>query len=146
MALSADKIRDFGEGIPALWNTLQVAAATTIYVGSAVSVDSNGRVRPLNSSDEFAGFCEQRVVNTVAAGYGSAGELEARIRSKGEVTLVVTGVSALTHVHDAVYATDDDTFTTNSSGALQIGKVKRIIDASIGLCVVSFEGLGERSV
>jgi hypothetical protein len=59
-----------------------VAAATTIYGGAMVATDAAGNAVPASSSAALKiwGRCEKQVVNTVAAGFGAAGDLRVDVR------------------------------------------------------------------
>lgn len=117
-------------------------SAAAIYEGSAVSINS-GYARQLNTADTtdgFAGFCEKQCDNSA----GSAGDKNVRVRARGYAKLSVTGASAVTNVTDAVYASDGNTFTTASTGNLQIGKVVRWITGTT--CIVYFEATNLRSI
>ncbi len=54
-----------------------VAAATTIYAGTMVATDAAGNAVPATATTALRlwGRCEKQVVNTVAAGFGTAGAL-----------------------------------------------------------------------
>jgi hypothetical protein len=139
--LTKDTPRVFENTGPIDFNDLP-ASNVAIYEGSAVSIAS-GYARQLNTSDTtdgFAGFCEKACDNSA----GSAGDKNVRVRSRGYVKLSVTNVSAVTNVSDAVYASDGNTFTTASTGNIQIGKVVRWISGTT--CIVYFESLGVRSI
>lgn len=146
-ALTANKTRDYNEGVPALWGSYEVKDNVLIYAGSAVTMaDADGRCRPAVGTDEFfLGFSEQKVDMVTPASL-AAGAKECKVRMQGEVALVVTGVSDLTTMGDTVYATADDTFTLTSTSAIAIGKVKRVITASSGLCIVKFQSNFDRSI
>ena len=53
-------------------------------------------------------------------------------------------MTGIANVTDAVYATDDDTFTLTATGGLQIGKVSRWISGTT--CMVYFEAANLRSI
>ena len=137
--LAADKVRTFErhDDVP-VYNDLP-AAVDIIYLGSAVGI-SSGYAQPCTSSDEFAGFCVEKCDNSG----GSAGTLNVKVLQKGYIKLAVTGVSAVTHINDTVYLTDDDTFTLTASGALAIGKIVRWVSSTT--CIVYFEALSARSI
>lgn len=137
--LSADKSRKFGisEGPH---NNLPVIASDIIYQGAAVGDNASGYFRPLVGGDVFAGFAFAKADNSS----GSAGDIDVELRTSGEVTLTVTGVSGVGDVTETVYATDDDTFTLTSSGASAIGKVIRWETSTTA--VVYFEAGYKRSI
>lgn len=113
-------------------NEIPVVANDIIYEGSAVGL-SSGYARPLVAADTFVGFCEQNVDNTG----GAAGAKNVRVIAKGLVQLAVSGVTAITNVGDAVYASDDNAFTTTASTNTYVGAVRRFI--SSGVALVEFD-------
>lgn len=120
--LAANKLRSFGLGDV---SEHPVVAADIIYAGAAVGINA-GNARPLTTNDEFAGFAEFKADNSS----GSAGDVKVKTRTKGLIELTVTGAGA-TSVGDAVYATDDDTFTlTKSAGAVRIGHIQRHVSGT----------------
>ena len=128
MALSADTPRAYEQGDI---NVLPVAASQTIYEGSAVGL-SSGYARALVAGDEFQGFCVEKVVNAVATN----GAASVKVRDKGKMQVTLTGV-AVTNVGDAVYMSDDGTFTLDDSGNSLIGKVHRYVSSNT--CVIEFK-------
>ena len=138
--LAVDKPRVFeNHGDTPVYNDLPVVASDILYAGSAIGI-SSGYARPCTTSDEFVGFCIEKVDNSS----GSNGDKRVKVLGKGYVKLTVTGVSAVTHVNDTVYLTDDDTFTLTASGGLAIGKVYRWVSGTTA--IVYFEGLASRSI
>lgn len=137
--LAKDKPRVFVTGPNPVYNEIPAVASDIMYAGSAIGI-SSGNARPCTTSDEFAGFCVEKCDNSA----GAAGDLKVKVLAEGIAKLSVTGVSAVTHINDPVYLTDDDTFTLTASGGLQIGKVHRWISGTT--CEVRFEALGARSV
>ena len=138
--LAVDKPRVFeNQGDVPVYNSLPAITNDILYAGSAIGI-SSGYARPCTTSDEFAGFCVEKCDNTG----GANGALTVKVLAKGYVKLAVTGVSAVTHINDTVYLTDDDTFTLTASGGRAIGKVFRWVSSTT--CVVAFEALGNRSL
>jgi len=140
--LTADVSRQYELTGPYDFNDLPVKAATAIYEGSAVSLAS-GVARPLNVSDTtdgFAGFCDRRADNSL----GNDSDINVRLRARGYIVLSVANASGVGNVNDAVYASDGATFTTASTGNLQIGKVARWITSTY--CLVYFEAASLRSI
>lgn len=136
MALSQDTPRNYKDIGPRAGHPVQ--ASSTIYAGSAVSIDTGGEVGPLNTSDAgFLGFAVSKADNSS----GSAGDIKADIISEGYVELSVTGLDDNNDIGDTVYATDDNTFTLTASGAIAIGKVFSISDTSTTKCIVNFKSL-----
>ena len=120
--LSADTVRVFDGGIGPETNSLAVIASDIIYRGAAVGESSStGTFRPLAAADTFAGFAEAKADNSS----GSAAAINVQVRQRGIVKLTVTGGAANANVGEKVYASDDDTFTTTSSGNSLIGKIIR---------------------
>lgn len=127
LAVDTPRVYELGtvNEIPAVTNDI-------IYEGAAVGL-SSGYARPLVAADTFVGFCEQQCDNTG----GAAGAKNVRVIAKGLVQLAVSGVTAITNVGDAVYASDDATFTTTASTNTYIGAVRRFI--SSGVALVEFD-------
>lgn len=118
-------------------------AAVQSYGGSFLSINSSGYVRPLNTSDsKFAGMTQQEIDNSA----GSAGDEDLVVIRRGIVEVIVDGVDNINDVDTAVYMTSDNDFTLTSSGAIQVGKVSAVLNASTGLCRVYFEATSLRSV
>lgn len=142
--LAADKPRVFEwTGPHPEYNEHPVIAADIIYAGAAVSLDNSGNAQPLvvaNTENGFAGFAGARLDNSG----GAAGDRRVNVFARGYAKLAVVGVTSNDMVGDAVYATDDDTFTLTASGGLQIGKVSRWISGTT--CMVYFEALSLRSI
>lgn len=134
--LAAAKPRVFQIGeyveIPAI-------ASDIIYEGAAVG-DSSGTARPLVAGDAFLGFCDRTADNSA----GAAGAVNVRCRQRGKIVLSVTGISSTDDIGTAVYASDDDTFTTTVGSNTAIGKVDSWITGTT--CVVYFEALAVRSI
>lgn len=95
-----------------------VAASTTIYAGTLVAVNASGYAVPASASSELTilGRAEATVINTVAAGFGSAGALSVRIR-EGKFWLTCAG-AGISSVGRMAYVVDDQTVAlTDGSGA-----------------------------
>ncbi len=135
--LAKDTPRAFETAVPPIFNDIP-ALADILYEGSALGI-SSGYARPFVVADEFIGFCEKQVDNSA----GSNGDEDVHVRSQGIAQLTVVGASAVTHINDAVYATDDNVFTLTSSGATQIGKVHRWVTSTT--CMVYFQAVSLRS-
>lgn len=137
MALSADTPRNYEPG--AERKAFPVQASSTIYCGSAVSIDTGGEVGPLATGEAgFYGFAAAYCDNSS----GSAGDKNAEIFASGVVELTITGLDDNNDIGDIVYATDDNTFTLTASGAVGIGKVAQITSLSAGKARVRFSSLG----
>jgi hypothetical protein len=127
-----------------IFNDLPVIATDIIYEGAACSqVTADGTVKPLTTSETiFAGFAERQADNSA----GVASAITVRLKQRGCVELTVAaGAGTAADNGVAVYATDDDTFTTSSAGsAVQIGKVFRWKTGTT--YIVRFEATMARSV
>lgn len=137
--LALDKPRSFAVSEALDINEIPAVASDIIYEGAAVG-DSSGNGRPLVAGDGFMGFAKERCDNSA----GAAGAKKIKLYERGKVQLSVTGVTSENNVGDAVYATDDNTFTLTASGASAIGKVSRWISGTT--CIVYFESVSKRSI
>lgn len=137
---TADIMRDFDAGYPMIPAEFPAVASDIIYQGSAVGDNGSGFARPFVAADPFLGFAEEQCDNSA----GAAGAKNVRTRPVGAVVLAVTGVVDEDDVGEAVYATDDTTFTLTASGGTQIGKVLRHISGTS--CLVYFEAVTHRSI
>jgi hypothetical protein len=138
--LAADKVRAFElTGTPDL-NDLPVIAADIIYEGAAVGDNASGLARPLVAQDPFLGFAERQCDNSA----GAASAKNVRVRSRGFVQLSVATVASAADQGEAVYASDDDTFTLVSTNNTAIGKVHRWVSGTT--CIVYFEAVNLRSI
>lgn len=139
MALSANTPRTYESG-SLEEKALPVQASTTIYAGSALTIDSGGEVGPLASADAgFYGFAANYADNSG----GSAGDIEVAVYVKGVVKLTITGLDDNNDIGDIVYASDDNTFTlTSTTTNKAIGRVAQIESLSAGTAMVRFESLG----
>ena len=136
MALSADTPRSYS--VVGVENALPVQASSTIYAGSALSIDTGGEVGPLATGEVgFVGFAINKVDNSS----GSAGDVNARVLTSGEVELTITGLDDNNDINDPVYASDDGTFTLTASGSTVIGRVSQIVSLSDNKARVKFSGL-----
>ncbi len=134
--LAVDKKRVFETEPEPIENDLPVIANDIIYEGAATGDNASGYMRPLVGGDPFTGFASRRADNQTLA--GSAGDINVTLRSRGIVTLAVTGASAVTDRDAPVYATDDDTFTlTGGAGATLIGRIHRWVTGTE--CQVYFQ-------
>lgn len=130
--LSSDTPRTYEGGAV---NEIPVIASDIIYEGAAVGVvPASGHARPLQSTDQFVGFCEQQSDNSD----GSAADINVRVVEAGKIQLDVTGVT-ITDKGQPVYATDDDTFQLSPVGGVFVGFVHRFV--SSGTAVVAFDAL-----
>jgi hypothetical protein len=132
--LAANKPRAYeGDGNR---NDFTLASATKIYEGAAVGlVKATGLARPLVAGDQFVGFAEATVDNSVATNVYYYGTM-VRVIDDQEVQLSVAGAT-ITDVRLPVYATDDDTFVFSPVASSFIGYVKRFVSA--GVVVIEFD-------
>lgn len=135
--LAQDKPRAFGVGE---FNELPVIASDIIFEGAAVGDNGAGLARPLVAADPFLGFAKERCDNSA----GAASARNVKLFERGKIELDVVGVASADDVGEAVYASDDDTFTLTSAGNSAIGKVARWVSGT--RCVVYFEGVQVRSL
>lgn len=143
MALSADYIRHYEEG-PI--NSLQVAASSIIYRGSAIGL-SSGYARALNAGDKFAGFAEQGCdnsagggnsdLNSMIVGTGSAGSVSVAVLDKGEVYVDTLSNLTVANIGNPVFMSDDTTFTLTETGNSFVGWITRVDSATT--CMVEFD-------
>lgn len=139
MALSADAPRTYGSGVQPTFTSLPLVSAGTVYQGSAIGESgTTGTYRALTAGDSFAGFAHEGAVNA------SGGSTRVKVRTKGIARLTVATASAVTQNGEAVYASDDGTFTLASTSNSQIGKVIQWISGTT--CDVYFEGTLVRSI
>jgi len=115
-----------------------VIASDIIYEGAAVGENGSGYARPLQANDVFLGFALAKADNAD----GSAGDVNVTVRTKGKIELSISGAAITVNDRPAVYATDDNTFTTDASSTASgthslIGYVSRWV--STGVAVVEFD-------
>ena len=128
MALSADSQRAYEYNLDPLFNDLPVLASSTIYEGGAVGDNASGYMRALTSGDPFRGFADRQANNST----GASAAINVRLRTRGIVSLTVTGAAAVTDVGLPVFATADDTFTLTPGGT-KIGIVVRWVTSTTAL-------------
>jgi hypothetical protein len=113
--LAATKIRGL---LPNLFIDPPAIAADIIYIGAAVGADGSGNARPLVAGDPFLGFCAVHADNSA----GAAAAIRVHVAAAGGAWLPVANVNSVDDCPCAVYASDDDTFTTVRSGNSYVGK------------------------
>lgn len=135
MAATKDIARAYEAGVEPVFNDYGIASGATIYEGAVVTIGATDNLATASFGGEFAGFAMSRAVQGTQS--------TVQVRSRGVVKLVTDGTP---DVGDAVYATDNDTFTQDSTatGAAQIGKVHRVESGTTVL--VYFEAESLRSV
>lgn len=133
--LAADKPRVFDAGFDEHQAEVPMIAADILYAGAAAGeLNDSGTVQPLGTGstvDKFAGFVTAKADNSA----GAASAITAKLRTRGRVTLSVTGVTSAADLGKTVYASDDDTFTL-TIGTMSIGNIVRWITGTT--CVVEF--------
>lgn len=135
--LAADKKRNWGNDL--VYEDFPAVASDIIYEGAGLG-DSSGNARPLQAADVFMGFAARRCDNSS----GAAGAKKVRAIVEGTLEVEVTGIASEDDYTGAVYMSDDDTFTTTSSGNTQIGKVSRHVSGT--KCIVFFQAAHRRSI
>lgn len=133
--LAADKPRAYMLGE---LNDLPVIAADIIYEGAAVGDNASGYARPLTAGDPFRGFALERCDNSA----GAAGAKKVRLRQAGTIDLPVTGVDGVDDIGKAVFASDDDTFTTTQGSNSFVGRIIKHVSGTT--CTVAFDARGPR--
>ena len=113
-------------------NDLSVIASDIIYEGAAVGDNGSGYARPLVAGDPFWGFCLENCDNST----GSAGDKKVHVRTRGRIQLAVSS-AAITDIGNAVYASDDATFTLTASTNTHIGRIVGFV--STGVVIVEFD-------
>ena len=137
--LTADISRKFGITESPRSNE-PVAAAATIFRGSAVGDNGAGYARQLVAADPFRGFAAAKADNAA----GAAGAEEVEVRKSGEVELSVVGVTGVGDIDEPVYASDGNAFTLVAAGNTAVGKIIRYIGGTT--VVVYFEAAARRSI
>jgi len=127
LAVDAPRTYQLGE-----MNDLSVIASDIIYEGAAVGDNGSGYARPLVAGDPFWGFALEQVDNSA----GSAGDKRVHVRSSGRIQLAVTS-AAITDIGEAVYASDDATFTLTATSNTHIGRIVGFV--STGVVIVEFD-------
>jgi hypothetical protein len=108
------------------YNAIPVIASDIVYKGAAVGDNGSGYARPLVAGDPFLGFADSQVDNAA----GSAGDKAVSVLMRGSVVLSVTGATGVGDVGEAVYASDDATFTMTASTNSYIGRIVRHISST----------------
>lgn len=123
-----------------------IAAATSIYAGSMVATDSNGRAVPASATAALKiwGRAEKTVLNTVAAGFGGAGDLSVDVKPGIFAFVNGSGADAITIAHRGrlAYASDDNTVNLTDGAGLRpvAGKIYGLFGTQV------LVGLGEPSI
>jgi len=118
--MKADQM-DTDSVIPRL-RSFPVAAATSIFGGSMVAKNTSGYAVPASADAtlKIIGRCEKQTLNTVAAGFGNAGDLQVPVRQGVFYYNNGTGTNAITaaDVGKGCYASDDNTVNLTDGAGL----------------------------
>jgi hypothetical protein len=114
MALSAS--RELDRYVDQELRTFKVAASTTIYKGSLVSVQADGYAAPLTAAELFVGVAYEEIDNSA----GADGDKSVRVYTVGDFNHALSG-AAIANVGDEVYASDDGTLTFTSTSNTYVG-------------------------
>lgn len=135
-----------------------VAAATTLYKGTAIALNASGYAVALTDSAavKFVGVALEGVINTTAEGYGTAGDLNVRVSTKGVHAFVSSGL-AQANAGAELYFADDQTvqlaptnqragtlarYTTATEALVDIGKAIGTLGESLGADLSDFAYVG----
>lgn len=110
-----------------------VIASDIVYEGAAVGENASGYARPLEAGDVFLGFAEKQADNSS----GSAGDVNVRVKSRGYIKAAITDGAITLNDRQAVYMSDDDTFTLTSTSNSLVGYVAQWV--STGYAIVEFD-------
>lgn len=104
-----------------------LAAAKTLYSGTLVFIDSNGRATDVTStgSNKFAGVAADRYDNSG----GAAGAIDGEVITKSAIKLTGSGFTQATVGVD-IYASDNYTITATSTNNTKIGKCSKYVSAT----------------
>lgn len=142
MAATSAEPRAYESGIDPVFNDFDLETSAVMYEGSVATADpAANTVGAFAAGDVFVGF--------VASDAKQAdGATRVKVRQRGIVKLTVTGTNAETDIGDSVYATDNNTFNHDSTSALLVGKVHRVISqgATTAEVMVYFEAVSLRSL
>jgi hypothetical protein len=119
-------------------NSLPLAAATTIYQGSAVGqISGTDTYRPLEPADKFAGFAIDTFVK-------STDVTKVQVKTEGMIVLTIDTLDDTAALGATVYAIDDNTFTLAADDGVvtvtysAVGKIHRLIGPGYTQAVVTF--------
>ena len=106
-----------------------VIASDIIYEGAAVGENGSGYARPLTAGDVFLGFAEKKADNSS----GAAGAINVRVIEKGKIKASIASLAITANDRQAVYMSDDNTFTLTATSNSLIGYVARWVSTGIGI-------------
>lgn len=126
-ALAKDRsTQEFGAEVLPTVMAFPVAAATTIYGGSLVAMNASGYAVPASADTSLKvfGVARKQAVNTVAAGYGSAGDLTVEAVC-GSWWLANGDSITAADIGKLCYAMDDQTVSKGTGAGLRppVGKI-----------------------
>ncbi len=121
MALSAN--REVDRYVDQEIRSYPAGPGSHVYKGGFVGLNS-GYARALHSGDRCVGIAYEEADNTA----GSAGDVEVRVFTLGDFRHALPGAVA-TNVGDAVYASDDDTLTFESTDNSYVGVCVNVLEA-----------------
>jgi hypothetical protein len=135
-AATKDIPRVFGAGVEPVFSDYALESGITAYEGAVVTLDPTvDTVGEFAATDDFVGFAITKAVEGT--------QTHVKVRSRGLVRLTTDGTPS---VGDAVYASDDSTFSQTSTSNLLVGTVHRVVDATAKTVMVYFEAESLRSV
>ncbi len=141
----SDQFGSPSEVLPALLS-FPVAAATSLYGGDMIGTDASGNAVAAGTAGcvQIWGRCEADAINTVAAGVGTAGDIQVMVRQGVFGQLNAAGVNACTaaDIGNIVYASGAQTVSrTNQGGTLlAAGRLYKVTTGAV------YVGLGMPSL
>ncbi|KAA0225824.1 MAG: hypothetical protein AKCLJLPJ_01583 [Fimbriimonadales bacterium] len=123
MAALAQAFENYAK--PGIVVNYKVAAATTIYKGALVGVNSSGFVVPMNHATanlKFLGFAEETVVNS-----GADGDKSVRVTKTGSGVYVDPSGIVQADIGKEVYAKTDNEVQISAIGLTNAYKVGTIL-------------------
>lgn len=141
----SDQFGSPSEVLPALLS-FPVAAATSLYAGDMIGTDASGNALAAGTTGclQIWGRCEADAINTVAAGVGTAGDIQVTVRQGVFGQLNASGVNACSaaDVGNIVYASGAQTVSRNNGGGayLAAGKLFKVASGAV------YVGLGMPSL
>ncbi|AEB09341.1 DUF2190 family protein [Desulfobacca acetoxidans] len=126
-ACTADRDTIYREGLELEY---PVKAATKIYAGSMVAVDSTGYAIPAANAagHQLVGVALEQVDNSL----GASGARQVRVRTAGVFDFTATSISQA-NVGAEMYVVDDQTFDeVNPGQGIRCGKLVKYVSATRG--------------
>lgn len=125
------------DSVQPLLLSFPVEAATTIYAGCLVGTNASGNAVPASANNvlKLWGRAEKQVVNTVAAGYGAAGDLQVSVKP-GVFYFANGDTIVAADVGKYCYAGDDQTvYLSDGAGLRPLAGVIYSVSATLGVAV-----------